>query len=207
MRLLNIFVMMNNVIKIVLLVIILVLAYLIYDSIMRPVRFNKEVDKRNKAIVQKLIDIRSAEITFKAIHGKYVSDFDSLIDFLKTGEIPVVKMIPDPEDTTFTKTIRDTIGNIPVLDSLFGKRTDFNVAEFKYIPFTDKQVFSLDAGTIEKGGVKVHVFESSALYNLFLKGLDKQMVINLIASKEQMERFPGLKVGSMDEASTDGNWE
>jgi len=65
----------------------------------------------------------------------------------------------------------------------------------------------MDAGVIDKSGVKVNVFEASAHYNLFLKGMDKQSVINLIAGKEQIERYPGLKVGSMTEASTDGNWE
>jgi hypothetical protein len=40
-----------------------------------------------------------------------------------------------------------------------------------------------------------------------LEGLDEQSVTNLIAAREQLERFPGIKVGSMTEASTDGNWE
>jgi len=60
---------------------------------------------------------------------------------------------------------------------------------------------------IEKGGVNVHVFEAQALYDIILKGLNEQMVINLIAGKEQIEKYPGIKVGSMTEASTDGNWE
>ena len=33
------------------------------------------------------------------------------------------------------------------------------------------------------------------------------MVINLIAGKEQIEKYPGIKVGSVIEASIDGNWE
>jgi hypothetical protein len=81
------------------------------------------------------------------------------------------------------------------------------VDDLKYVPFTERQKFSLAAGIIEKGGVDVNVFEASVLYEVYLKGLDEQMVINLIASKEQIERYPGLKVGSMTEASTDGNWE
>ena len=199
--------MVNNIIKVLLLVVIIVLAYLVYDSVMTPVRFNKSVDKRNKAIIQNLIDIRSAQMAYKTINGRYMSSFDTLIDFLKDGNVPIVKIVPDPEDTTFTKTIRDTIGYIPVIDSLFGDRAGFNVAKLKHVPFTENELFSLNAGIVEKGGVDVNVFIASVPYKVYLNGLDEQMVINLIASKEQIEKFPGLKVGSMTEASTDGNWE
>ena len=199
--------MVNNIIKIVLLVIIIVLAYLVFESVMGPVRFKKNVDRRSKAVIQNLVDIRTSQMTYKNIYGKYTSSFDTLIDFLVTGEIPVVKIIPDPEDTTFTKTIRDTIGYIPVKDSLFSKRANFDITNIKYIPFTNNELFTMDAGVIEKGGVDVNVFEASSHYELILHGLDEQMVINLIAAREQIEKYPGIKVGSMTEASTDGNWE
>lgn len=199
--------MVNNIIKIVLLVIIIVLAYLVYESVMVPVRFEKSVDKRSNAVIQNLVDIRAAEMTYKNIYGKYTASFDTLIDFLVVGEIPVVKIVPDPTDTTFTKTIRDTIGYIPVKDSLFSRRANYDVTNLKYIPFTDNKLFTLNAGVVEKGGVDVNVFEASAHFEVILNGLDEQMVINLISAKEQIERYPGLKVGSMTEASTDGNWE
>jgi len=199
--------MVKNIVQISLLVVIILLVYFIYESVMKPVRFNKSVDQRSKEVIQNLIDIRTAQLSYKSIHGKYTSSFDTLIAFLKTGEIPVVKIIPDPTDTTFTKTIRDTIGYIPVKDSLFRTRPGYNLENIKYVPQSDKKKFELNAGLVDKGGVHVNVFEASALYDNFLIGLDKQLITNLIASKEQIEKFPGLKVGSMTEASTDGNWE
>lgn len=199
--------MVQNIIKVLLLVVIIVLAYLVVESVMRPVRFNKSVDQRSAAVIQNLKDIRSAQMTYKTINGHYMADFDTLIDFLKNGEIPVVKMVPDPEDTTFSKTIRDTIGFIPVIDSLFHSRQNFTVENLKFVPFTENDQFKMAAGVIEKGGVEVNVFEAAVFYNELLKGLNEQMVANLIASKEQIEKFPGLRVGSMTEASTDGNWE
>ncbi|MCD4729888.1 MAG: hypothetical protein K8R74_04765 [Bacteroidales bacterium] len=199
--------MVNNIIKIVLLVILLVLAYLVFESVMGPVLFKKNVYRWSKAVIQNLVDIRTSQMTYKTIYGRYTSSFDTLIDFLVTGEIPVVKIIPDPEDTTFSKTIRDTIGYIPVKDSLFSKRANYDVSNIKYIPFTNNELFKMDAGVIEKGGVNVNVFEATSHYELILNGLDEQMVINLIAAREQIEKYPGIKVGSMTEASTDGNWE
>ncbi|GAB4322116.1 MAG: hypothetical protein Kow00127_14740 [Bacteroidales bacterium] len=199
--------MVNNIIKIALLIVIVVLAYLVVESVMGPVRFKKEVDKRSEAVIQNLKDIRTAQMAYKNIYGKYTGSFDTLINFIRTGEIPVVKMVPDPTDTTFTKTIRDTIGYKAVADSLFSYHKQFDPEQIRYIPYTDNVEFKMSAGVIEKGGVEVNVFEVLAPYEVFLADLDEQMVVNLIASKEQIERYPGLKVGSMVEASTDGNWE
>ncbi|MDX9905618.1 MAG: hypothetical protein RBS55_03425, partial [Bacteroidales bacterium] len=63
------------------------------------------------------------------------------------------------------------------------------------------------ASEIDRSGIKVGVYEIKAHYSTFLKGLDRQLVINLIKSKEDIEKYPGLKIGSMEEPSTDGNWE
>lgn len=199
--------MVNNIIKIALLIVIIGLAYFVVESILKPVRFNKEVNSRNEVIIQNLRDIRTVEMAYKTLNGQYSASFDTLLDFVKTGEIPVVKMVPDPEDTTFTRNIRDTIGYIPVFDSLFGRRIDYNINNLKYIPFTENVEFELNASIIDKGGVDVNVFEASAAYIEYLNDLNEQMVLNLIASKEQIEKYPGVKVGSMVEASTDGNWE
>jgi len=195
------------VIQVVLGIIVVVLAYFLYESIMRPVRFNAAVKVREDVVIARLIDLRTSEQFFKRQYNRYTSNFDSLITFLKTGEIPEVRMIPDPNDTTFTKTISDTLGYVKVADSLFAKRPDFDINSLRFIPFTNMEPFEIASGYVDRGGIKVGVYEVKAHYNTFLKGLDRQYVINLIKSKEDLEKFPGLKVGSMEEPSTDGNWE
>lgn len=194
-------------IQFVLFVVVVGLGYMVYESIMEPVRFNKDKALREKVVIERLKDIRSSQFIFKQLNGSYASNFDTLIEFLKVAEIPVVKIVPDPSDTTFTLTINDTVGYIKVADSLFGKREGFAYTSLKTIPFSGGELFSLEADTIERGGVKVHVFEANALFNVYLQGLNEQSVINLIAKYEDIEKFPGLKVGSMVEPSTDGNWE
>ena len=198
--------MKSLIIKIVLAIIIIVLAYLVYESIQKPLRFNDKKDAIEQKVIQNLKDIRSSQMVYKRVHNTYSDNFDTLVDFLKFGEIPVVKMIPDPEDTTFTRTINDTIKYINVGDSLFKNRLS-DIDSLRYIPKSGGKVFELKAGEIERGGLKVSVFEASAHYKTFLKNLNKQLVINLIKAKEDLENFPGLKVGSMEEPSTDGNWE
>lgn len=196
-----------TVIKIVLAVIIIVLAYMIYESIMRPVRFNAATSAREEKVIRRLMDLRTSQMFYKREHNRYTGSFDTLLTFLTKGEIPVVKIIPDPNDTTFSKTISDTLGYVKVADSLFQNRPFFILDSIGYIPYSNGVPFELAAGSIDRGGIKVSVYEIKAPYTTFLKGLDRQLVTNLIKSKEDIERYPGLKVGSMEEPSTDGNWE
>lgn len=193
-------------IQVVLLVIIVVLGYFVFESIMEPVRFDKERRERQKVVVEKLKDIRNSQLIFRRVNGSYANDFDTLIKFVEVAEIPVVKMIPDPEDTTFTKTINDTVGYIKVADTLFANKK-YSIDELALIPYAQGDQFEMSADTIERGGVEVFVFEAKAHFNTFMKGMDEQTVRNIIAKAEDLEKYPGLKVGSLTEPSTDGNWE
>ncbi|MBC34728.1 MAG: hypothetical protein CL663_01605 [Bacteroidetes bacterium] len=193
--------------KIVLSLIILFLGYKVTMSIMEPVQFQNEKESREKVVIELLKEIRDVQIAYKSINNRYTSSFDTLIDFVKNGEIPVVNIIPDPTDTTFTKTINDTIAYINVADSLFKNHVNFNADAIRYIPFSNGVEFTIDADVIERSKVKINVFEVSALYKDFLVGLDEQLIRNLLKKREELEKFEGLRVGSMTEASTDGNWE
>lgn len=194
------------IIQIVLFVLIVVLGYFVYQSVQEPIEFRKEQRKRELVVVNKLKDIRSSQVIYRQLNGSYSNNFDSLTLFLASAEIPVVKMVPDPEDTTFTKTINDTIGYIKVVDTLFQDK-DYTLNELRLIPFSIDQEFEINADTIERGGVEVHVFEVKAPIEAYLRGMDAQTVINIVAKQNDIERYPGLKVGSLTEPSTDGNWE
>jgi hypothetical protein len=188
-----------KIIQIVLLVGIVVLAYYVWETIQTPVRFNKEKDTRSEVVVQNLKDIRSVQQMYKALNDTFTPSFDTLIKFMREGQIPVVSIIYDPSDTTLSKTINDTIGFVSVADSLFGRRENFNINDFKYIPFSDGVAFDLDATKINKGGVTVSVFMAMAKKEDYLKGMDKALIRN--------PNIKDLIVGSLSEPTTDGNWE
>ena len=202
---------MNNknltIINIALAVVALVLVYLVYRSISEPVVFENTRKEREIQVVQSLKDIRSTQILFKQTYNRYTGSFDSLIEYVKTGELPVVNIVADPNDTTFTKTINDTVGYVKVIDSLFGRRENFDINSLRIVPFSQGEQFEMQAGYIKRGGLKVAVFEAKTPYNTYLWDLDHQRVNNLRAEQEDLEKYAGLKVGSMDEASTNGNWE
>lgn len=194
------------IVRIVLTVIIIGLGYLVFESIMGPVRFQNEHDKRKEVVVNKLKDLRNIQLTYRSLNNAYTADFDTLLDFLKNTRIPVVNIIPDPTDTTFTRTINDTIDFIRAADSLL-KDVNYHVDSLPYIPFSAGKKFELEAGRIDRGGVMVNVFEARAHMNTYLANMNEQLLRNLVSSQEQIDRYPGLKVGSMTEPSTDGNWE
>jgi len=207
---------LSIVINIVLFAIIVILAVQVVKSIQAPIKFNHEQKTRETKVVERLIDIRNAEVHFKNVNGNYTNNFDSLIAFCQTAEIPIVKMVPDPTDTTFTRTINDTIGFVMVMDSLRAGRDHFNINEIKFVPFgANNEQFELEAGTISRNGIDIPVFEARTPYEVYLATPGaafndkewKQRVDNAKAEKESINRYAGLKVGSMEEASTDGNWE
>jgi len=205
------FIIMNNkkltIINIALLLVAIFLAYLVFDSIRQPVEFENMRKERELTVIQSLKDIRSTQTLFKQTYNRFTADFDSLIEYVQTGELPIVHIVADPEDTTFTKTINDTVGYIKVIDSLFGRRENFNVNSLRLVPYSQNVQFEMQAGYITRGGLKVAVFEAKTPYITYLWDLDSQRVNNLRAEQEDLEKYAGLKVGSMDEASLNGNWE
>ena len=207
---------LSIVINVILLAIICLLAWMVVKSIQAPIKFNKEQKMREAQVVEHLIDIRNAEVLYKNANNKYTDNFDTLIDFCKNAEIAIVNIIPDPTDTTFTRTINDTLGYVKVVDSLTGKRENFNINNLPFVPFSNpQQKFELEAGTISRNGIEIPVFEARTPYEVYLgvpgAGFSEkewnQRRDNAKAEKESINRYAGLKVGSMDEASTDGNWE
>jgi hypothetical protein len=211
---------MRRVIQILFILIIIILGYLIVDSIMEPIRFNQEVEVREHATIEKLVEIREAQKAYKDIYKKYTGSFDTLIAFLDTGTFAVVKAIGTiPEDwldqygfeTARDKALADGIisrevTRVPVLDSLFGPK--FNTDSLRYVPFTDGVQFKMESGEImTSSNLKVQVVEVSVLYDDLLAGLDPQLVTNYKDERNKIVGFEGVKFGSLEEGTLTGNWE
>jgi len=212
---------MKTAIQIVLFAVIIGLSYLVYDSIMEPIRFDRNVEARRDAAKKRLIDIRNAQVAYKSLYGKYTGSFDTLVSFLKSDSLKMVKAIGTVPDSFYLKyprkdaekkalelgiISRDTL-KVSVFDSLCAKK--YAPDSIKFIPYLRKgEQFELKTANLETGSkIKVWVFEAKVHNDVFLSGLNKQMVINLNDDAEKMNRFAGLKVGSTTEVTNnDGNW-
>jgi hypothetical protein len=210
---------MKTALQIALIAIIIIFSYILYSGIERPIEFEKVKKERYEATIARLKDIRKAELAYKDVNGKFTGSWDSLINFVKTGKLPLVRKIGMLTDSMIDagwtekmalkegKIIRDTI-RVNVLDTIFGK--GFKIDEIKFVPVKDTVAqFHLGATYITTGsGIKVPVFEAKAHNNTILCKLDRQQVINLNESKRTNDKYPGLKVGSLEETNNNaGNWE
>lgn len=208
---------MKTVFQVILVFVIVGLGYLVYDSIMQPIRFNNEQAKRQSAVVDRLKMIRDVQVAYKTIYEKYTGSFDTLITFAKEGNLKLVKSEGSLTDSMLQAGLteaeavkqgiikRDTV-LVAVKDSIC---KNFNPDSLRYVPFTDKAQFEMGASSITtSSGLVIPVFEAKVANRVYLKGLDNQERINLDDMAEQLGRFPGLKVGSLDEANNNaGNWE
>ena len=76
----------RTIFQIVLGIAIVGLAILLYDSIMKPMRFENEYNKRRDACAEKLKAIRTLEEAYKVTYGTYCGSFDTLVTRLMTED-------------------------------------------------------------------------------------------------------------------------
>ena len=208
------------------------LVYAIYNSVQEPVQFQKDAKARENVGIQRLKDIRTLQDAFKGKHGHFTASIDSLVDFYNNGQITITRMIGSMDDsaavanTEALKKKNRKITNeellayyekgmnlvlsidmaIPVKDTLL-KRADFKVEDLKTIPFSGNPII-MDAVVKQVSGVDVPLFEACMPYDDILVGLKRQYIVNLKCEAEDMGRYPGLKVGSVDAPNNNaGNWE
>ena len=195
-------------------------SYQIYNSIMGPIDFNKVRDQRYAKVINRLKEIRKAQIAYKDVNGKYSKSFDTLIKFIDEGFFTLIEK-RDSSYLQYDRTYRidmlkevlviDTLGTVNVKDSLFKYNNDYvNMAK---IPIDGVEAqFSIDADKIEKnsGGTisyYVDVFEVKVSKTIILYDQNKDLL------KQENETIsvdgvngPDIILGSMINVSINGNW-
>ena len=77
------------------------------------------------------------------------------------------------------------------------------------IPGGKKVEFHMDTATLTSGsGYAIKVFVCDVPYDAYLGDLNAQLEYNLKDKAEKQGKFPGLRVGSLEEINNNaGNWE
>jgi hypothetical protein len=192
----------------------LAFAYLDYAVIDDELSAQKKREKVETNVVQRLKDIRKAQLAYSREFGNYTNNFDTLLDFLQNGHLTLVKRLgslPDsvPSDEEARELglisempdgmsdedvlaagliIRDTI-EVDVLTYVFNEsdtRTRKTRLYIDSLPFVPygKHKFEMAIAKVEVGGVEQNAFQ-------------------VIDPKPYSKQF---KVGSLTSASTAGNW-
>jgi hypothetical protein len=183
--------------NIALAVVIAGLFYYLYKIIQEPIIFEREKKIRKTAVVNRLKDIRSAQVAYKDKYGKFSKDFNTLIEALKNETYPEVKIIGNPDDTTQVVSYDTTL--IPLYArASFDK--SYALDSLQFIPYSGGVRFDMDAGEITKNNIKIQVFEASAKEPVYLKDLVEDY-------DKYIDDKAVLSVGSMTEGTLSGNWE
>lgn len=109
-------------------------------------------------------------------------------------------------DTTKDIVIIDTLGTVPVKDSLF-KNSD-RYKSMMNVPVGEPgSKFTMQAGFVEQNDINIPVFEAFVKKNVILSDQNKDLLVqeNQVVSVDGVNG-DALKVGSMDEVKTGGNW-
>jgi len=206
---------MKTIIQIVLWVGCIALGYLIYNSITGPINFKEVKQERYAQVIAKLKDIRNSQDAYKTVNGKYANDFNSLISFIDTGKY-VITQQRDSSFMEFDKAygidllkevkIIDTLGFVSVKDSLFKK--DSRYKTLMDVPTAaNGEKFVMKSAFVDKSGYRAPVFEAKVDKNVILYDQPKDLMAreNSALSVEEVNG-PSIRVGSLDEVSTSGNW-
>ncbi len=222
----------RTLISILLVLFVVVLAIFAARSIMRPEKFRQTYELRKSANVTNLETIRCAQTIYKNVYKKYASSIDSLADFVENGTVEVEKTVGNFPDTMSQEQafklglITKKIVKIPAIDKMMEldpNLTRENFKNFQYIPFSDKQKYEIQTGSIASKTYEIPVYRIDVSKDQILVNMDRsispegagvfrkfwnKIFYNNLAEEEQYRsQYGDIYMGSLTEASTAGSWE
>lgn len=190
-------------------------SYKIYTSINSPINFNKVKTERYKKVINRLKEIRTAQIAYKDVNGIYSDNFDSLVSFIENGIFTLVEK-RDSSFLEYNRTYRidmlkeviviDTLGTVSVKDSLFKDNDNYKLMSQIPIEGIDEK-FTINSQIINKNNYKVPVFEVKVSKNIILHDQDDF----LVSQENETISVDGVNgseiiLGSLSDVSVNGNW-
>ncbi|MAD11842.1 MAG: hypothetical protein CMC04_03885 [Flavobacteriaceae bacterium] len=194
-------------------------SYQIYNSVMGPINFNKVRDIRYSKVINRLKEIRKAQIAYKDVNGMYSNNFDSLIKFIDQGIFTLIEK-RDSSFLEYDRTYRidmlkevivvDTLGTVSVKDSLFSDSDDYvNMSKIPVEGIDAEFLINADIIIKNSGSVNynVPVFEVKIAKDIILHDQNK----DLLKQENETISVDGVNgseiiLGSMTNVSINGNW-
>jgi hypothetical protein len=193
---------MKLVINILLLVLIGVLIWILVGSIREPIEFRAEKDRRERAVIDKLREVRNAQELYRSITGNFAGDFDTLKQVLSTDSFRIIQVFGDPDDPNNTEAIRyDTLYR-PAADSIV--RLGMNLDSLRYVPYGGGVTFNIEADTLTYQSTMVQVVQVGVQRKLFMGPFADKKYSRYDNSYDPESV---IKFGDLNAPNLSGNWE
>ncbi len=115
--------MVTRILSIVFLAIALYLGYFLFDSVKSVIDQEKFIQRVERNVIDKLQLIRDTEVAYQMVHGKYTSNWDSLVHFLDSGIIYITErkeeIIQKEYGAEEVILHVDTVGTMPAREYVF----------------------------------------------------------------------------------------
>lgn len=193
---------MRIIINLVLAVIVLGLIWVLIGSIREPIAFKAEKEKRERAVVAKLMKIRTAQEAFRNIKGGFAPNFDSLAMILETDSFAIVKVIGDPDDPNYTGEIIYDTTYMPAIDSI--QAMGINLDSLQFVPYSSGASFDIEADTITYQSTNVPVVQVGVRRKVFMGPYADPRFARYDSGYDPNSI---LKFGNMNAPNLSGNWE
>jgi hypothetical protein len=143
---------LTKILAIILFVVSLGLAYYLYDNINSTIEFKEYITTTESQIIDKLAIIRESEKAFLEQHGRYTSNWDSLINFIENGKVPMTVRTETITQLSYGQEkvdVRiDTVGYMDAKDRIFKKNLAINSStEGVFVEFLVKEGSYVVKGT------------------------------------------------------------
>ncbi len=205
---------MKYIIQLVLWVVIAFLGFKVYDSVYSSVEFQKTKKERFAEAIDKLKQIRTAQVAHRTVTGKFANSYENLAKFIDTAKFTITQQ-RDSSFTRFDKVLKidksidtvvvDVLGYESIKDSLF---RDIDYRKLEVINVADREVkIGMKTNVIERNEILYPVFQARVLKKDILFDQDP----NYIEQEDKAESLGEINgneisVGSLDEINTNGNW-
>lgn len=199
---------MKILINVLILAGILGVGYLLVNSIKEPIEFQAEKDKRVEVVVNKLKEIRTAQLAFRGIVGKFAHDFDTLTEVLKNDTFKIIRVFGNPDDEEKKEEVVFETVYVPAIDSV--NKLGLNLDSLSFVPYGGGEKFEIKAEVNEFQSTSVPMVLVRTPYKTFMgkfaapryKRFDNSYNPDDITEKNYFLQF-----GSLNKPTTAGSWD
>lgn len=105
----------------------------LYGSVEEVIESREAITRQEDAVTDRLKLIREAEIVFLSVYGRYTANWDSLSNFIRTGQVPIIQRREEIIQKAYggedVIVHIDTLGFVSARERIFKKNYTANAAD------------------------------------------------------------------------------